>query len=76
MIGKDLRKSRTLIFNGLALLVGVAVGFGFKEFEAHPNIAPLAAGIVALLQLLLPILNPAINILLRCVTKEPLRFRR
>lgn len=74
--GKNPIKSKTLIFNVLALLVGVAGFFGFIDFEADPNIAPLAAGIAALVSILLPILNPVVNIILRCVTKEPLRFRR
>jgi len=45
--------SLTLWFNVLALLVAVAVGFGFGEFTPDPWVVPVAAGIIAIINLIL-----------------------
>lgn len=46
-------KSKTVVFNILALLVAIAGGFGFVDFQPTPEITALAAGIVALINLYL-----------------------
>jgi len=50
---KEWWKSKTLWFNVLALIVAVATGFGFGEFEIDPLVPAIAAGIVALINLIL-----------------------
>ena len=45
-------KSLSFWFNILALLVAVASGFGFAEFEPAPWVPGLAIGIIALINLL------------------------
>lgn len=68
--------SKTLWFNLLTLIVGIVTYFGFAEFEADPNVAPLAAGIAAFVRILLPLLAPLVNIVLRFITKQPIRLGR
>ena len=62
MLDKDLWKSKTLWFNVLALLVIVGGAYGFGEFEGDPKLAEYAAVVVTI-----------INLLLRFVTKQPLK---
>ncbi len=59
-MGKKFYLSKTLWFNVLTLVLLIAQGFGFAEFEAYPGLAGLAAGIVALA-----------NVVLRVITREP-----
>ena len=63
-IGKKFWKSKTFWFNVLALVVAVATAFGFGEFEPDPRISQIATFVVLV-----------INLILRLVTKEPVRFR-
>lgn len=72
--GKSPLVSKTLIFNTVALGIGIAMAYGFKEFEPDPVVEPLVGGIVALVQVLLPILGPLVNMGLRLVTREPIRI--
>jgi hypothetical protein len=58
---KDFWKSKTFWFNVLALLVLVANGFGFADFQADPLLSTYAAVIITL-----------INVILRFVTKQPI----
>ena len=58
-------KSKTLWFNGLALALVVASGFGFSTFQPDPEVHAIGVGIVA-----------AINLALRALaTSQPVRFR-
>ena len=50
-------ESKTLWFNVLALVVAVASGFGFAEFDPDPNIISIAAGLVAFINLILRLLT-------------------
>jgi len=45
--------SKTFWFNLLTLVVLVVGAFGFTEFESNPEIAPIAAGVVAVINLVL-----------------------
>lgn len=72
--GKSPLVSKTLIFNTVALGVGIAMAYGFKEFVPDPVVEPLVGGIVALVQVLVPILGPLVNMGLRLVTREPIRI--
>jgi Na+/H+-dicarboxylate symporter len=75
--GKAAVDSKTLVFNVLTLIVGVAIGFGFQDFQADPNIEPLSQGVIALIQILLPLIGPVVNIGLRLATRQPIvRFFR
>ena len=60
---KSIFYSRTLWFNAIALIVLVAGAFGFNEFEASPDLETYALMIVAIA-----------NILLRLVTKQPVKI--
>ncbi len=73
MIDKNLRESKTLWFNGVALVLALAVQLGFKDFTPAPEIEPLAKGLVVLVTVAMPILGPVVNVLLRFVTKQPLK---
>ena len=64
MEGKPFWESKTFWFNLLALVVAVASAFGYREFQPDPEVLQLAVGIIAL-----------INLLLRFVTKQPIRMR-
>jgi hypothetical protein len=74
MVGKSPFVSKTLVFNALALAVALALQFGFGDFEPAPEVADIAVGIAAVINVLLPILTPVVNMGLRLVTKEPIRF--
>lgn len=50
---KKFYKSKTFWFNALTLTVLVVGSFGFATFEADPEIAPIAAGVVAMINLVL-----------------------
>ena len=76
MTGKEIQRSKTLWFNGLALVLGIAVLVGFKDFTPAPEIEPLAKGLVALVTVAMPILGPLINVGLRFVTKERIVIAR
>ena len=73
MKGKDPRKSKTLWFNGVALVVAILGHYGFKAFEPAPEIQALADGIAAFVTVVLPLLVPVVNMVLRFVTGEPLK---
>ena len=45
-------KSLSFWFNILAVIIAVAGGFGFLEFEPEPWVSGLALGIIALINLL------------------------
>ena len=60
MNAKNWYKSKTLWFNGLALVVLVAASFGYTG-EISPDFAAVAPAIVLL-----------INLILRFVTKQPI----
>ena len=51
MDAKKFYKSKTFWFNLLTLVVLIAGSFGFTEFEADPEMAALATGAVALINL-------------------------
>jgi hypothetical protein len=67
MPGKDPILSKTLIFNLIALAVALALRYGYGAFEPAPEVEPLAAGIVALIA----VVSPIINVILRFVTNQP-----
>jgi hypothetical protein len=67
MPSKDPILSKTLIFNLIALAVALALRYGYGAFEPAPEVEPLAAGIVALIA----IVSPVINMVLRLVTNQP-----
>ena len=54
-------QSKTIWFNGLALIGAVAGAFGFAEFHPDPQVLALAPALVAL-----------INVGLRLVTRQPI----
>jgi hypothetical protein len=64
-IGKWFLNSKTLWFNLLALVVGVAQAFGFAGFTPDPQIAEYITVGVAL-----------INIILRFATKQPVSLSK
>jgi len=57
---KPFWKSKTLIFNILAFIVAIAVGFGYTG-ELSPELGVFVPAVLAL-----------INIILRFVTKQPI----
>ena len=57
--------SKTLWFNLLALIVTVAMGFGFGDLELAEWVEPIALGLIAV-----------INLILRAVTNKGVRFVR
>lgn len=46
-------KSKTLWFNILALIVAVAAGLGFSEFQAEPWVGGVATAVVTVINLVL-----------------------
>ena len=44
--------TKTAAFNVLALILAVAGGFGFADFEAAPEVMPIALGVVALINVI------------------------
>ena len=46
-------RSLTVVFNVLALLVAIAGGFGFVDFKPGPETTAIAAGIIAVINLIL-----------------------
>lgn len=60
---KSVFRSKTFWFNLLALAVLVANEFGFGEFQADPNLESYALVIVTV-----------VNIVLRLVTKQPVKL--
>ena len=61
MEAKKFWESKTFWFNVLTLVVLVASEFGLRDFAPDPNVAALATGIVAV-----------INIVLRFMTDKPI----
>jgi hypothetical protein len=61
---KYVLQSKTIIFNGLVLVLAVAAGLGFKDFAPSEQVAE-AGG---LLTTFVVALVPVINIALRAVT--------
>lgn len=61
--GKPFWKSKTLWFNLLFLVVYVAQQYGFAEFIPSDDVQNIAIGLVAV-----------INIVLRIITKEPVKI--
>lgn len=68
--GKDPRESKTLWFNGVALVVAILGHYGLKAFEPAPEVQVIADGLVAFVTVGLPIIGPVVNIVLRFVTRE------
>jgi len=64
MTAKEFWKSKTFWFNVLALIVAVAGYFGFAGFEPDSDVLTLAAGIAAI-----------INLILRSVTYQPIKIK-
>lgn len=64
MRGKEFYKSKTFWFNVLALVVMLASAFGFAEFESSAELQQYGVVIITL-----------VNVLLRFVTREPLKVR-
>ena len=60
---KSILLSKTLWFNVIALIVLVAGSFGFTQAEIDPNLETYALVIVTI-----------VNILLRLVTKQPVKI--
>ena len=50
---KEWYLSKTLWFNIITLVVAVASGFGFGEFEPTPEVFAIAAGVVAVVNVVL-----------------------
>jgi len=69
--GKPPILSKTMIFNGIALIVAVAMAFGYGAFEPDSRVPEIAAGLVAVWS----IFWPAFNMFLRTVTKVPLKWK-
>lgn len=67
--------SKTLIFNGIALAVALALKYGYGAFEPAAEVDQIAGGIVAVVAVLLPIVGPIINMGLRLVTRKPISFK-
>ncbi len=63
MNAKNIFSSKTFWFNLLALIVLVANEFGFATFERDPGLETYALVIVTL-----------VNIVLRLVTKQPIKL--
>lgn len=61
-------RSKTIIFNALWLVVGIAGFFGFREFQPDPQVESLLSVVGALL----PIVAPLLNLYLRKVTNQPI----
>ncbi len=61
---KFILKSKTFWFNIIALGVLVAGSFGFNEIETDPNLETYALVIVTV-----------VNLLLRLVTKQPVKIK-
>jgi len=61
MDGKPIWRSKTFWFNVIALVVFVATRFGYADFTPDPDLMAAAAAIL--------------NIVLRLVTREPVRLR-
>jgi uncharacterized membrane protein len=59
--GKPWYSSKTIIFNVLSLLVGLAVTFGFGEFEAAEWVGQVQI-----------VITTVINLYLRTITTKPL----
>jgi hypothetical protein len=67
MPSKDPILSKTLIFNGIALVTALALNYGYGAFEPSPEVEPLARGIAAVVT----IVAPLVNIGLRFITRQP-----
>jgi len=63
-MAKEFWKSKTFWFNILALVVAVAGYFGFTSFEPDSDVTALAAGLAAI-----------INLILRFVTYQPIKIK-
>ena len=63
-MGKEFWKSKTFWFNVLALIVMVAEAFGYVDFIPDENMAEYATALVTI-----------INVILRFITKEPIKFK-
>ena len=53
MFTKKFYKSKTFWFNLLTLVVMVAAGFGFTEFDPDTEVGAIAIGVVAIINLVL-----------------------
>lgn len=51
--GKPWYESKTFWFNALALIVAVAAGFGFADFEPDQDVVTIASGLIAVINLAL-----------------------
>lgn len=63
MVGKEFWKSKTLYFNVLALVMLIAEAFGYIDFVPSEHTAEYAAAVITI-----------INVILRFVTKEPIKI--
>ena len=63
MEGKEFWKSKTLWFNALAFGVVLATHFGYGDFQPSPEVPVIAAGVVAV-----------INLVLRLLTDQPVKI--
>lgn len=61
---KSILKSKTFWFNLIALVVIVANGFGFSEFQADPNLDSYALVIIT-------VVNIVLRVMTRTVVKVP-----
>ena len=69
-MGKKFYMSKTIIFNALVLIVALANLFGFVDFRPEQGMQEAIDAIVALVTAAIPL----VNIVLRLVTKEPIKL--
>ena len=58
---------KTIAFNGLKIVLAIAVHYGFNDFSADPNVDAFIANIASVCLLI----EALVSIVLRLVTKTP-----